>query len=561
MRLGRYEIRREIARSNDIVWEGFDPQMNRRVAVKELLFTDKHTGAARRERIERFFREARAAGQLSHPNIVTIHEVSEDSGRYFIAMEFLDGQTLRQRMNTVGAMPLNEALRIATALADALAYAHARGVVHRDIKPDNVHLIPGGQIKLTDFGIARILGETQLTVAGQVFGTPSYMSPEQVRGTAIGPYTDVFSLGVLLWEMIAGRKPFSGDSVETTIYKIMNEPTPPLPGASPALEAVIRRATAKDPNARFRDAGQLRDALVGTVAAPTAYQSSAPAYTPPVAASHMPHQPAAAGTMMYGARTQLGVAPGLAPSAHPSTYQAPVPAQDYSDPEAAQRRTRLAVTLFATVVVLGAIVGVSVAVKRAMHNFNLTTDRIAVTEDMNKGVELYNAKKFAEAAAEFQRLRRGGNVTAATYEAYCYRQLGQEAQNNGDMATAKRYYDQALTLDPDDSRARTEADAAGKILNANSTPPPSLATPEPSRTTEFPKAPAPGSPNLNAKDFQNQNSQLQQAAARELAAGDTAWQQGKKQEAYDHWTQAIVAGPGTPASQEANNRLMQYGGQ
>lgn len=560
MRLGRYDIRREIARSNDIVWEGYDPQMNRRVAVKELLFTDNHTGAARRDRIERFFREARAAGQLSHPNIVTIHEVAEDTGRYFIAMEFLEGQTLRQRMNAAGPMPVNEAIRIATALADALGYAHARGVVHRDIKPDNVHLLPGGQIKLTDFGIARILGEAQLTVAGQVFGTPSYMSPEQVRGGSIGPYTDVFSLGVLLWEMIAGRKPFPGDSVVTITYKIMNEATPPLPGAPPALEAVIRRATAKDPGARFRDAGQLRDALIASVAPPPAYQAAAPVYAQP-AAPMAAHQPAAAGTMMYGARTQLGVAPGLAQSAPPATYQAPVAVADQTDPEAAQRRTRLAMTIFATVVVLGAVAGIAVAVKRAMHNFNLSADRIAVTEDMNKGVTLYNAGKFTEAAAEFQRLRRNGNVTAATYEAYCYRQLGQQAQNNGDLALAKQYFDQARTLQPDDSRARTESDAIGKIIDASSTPPPSLTTPEPSRTTEFPKAPAPGSPNVNAGDFQKQNAQLQQAAANELSAGDAAWRRGDKQEAYNRWTQAIVAGPGTEASQVANQRLMQYGGQ
>jgi tetratricopeptide (TPR) repeat protein len=552
MRLGRYDIRREIARSNDIVWEGFDPQMNRRVAVKELLFTDGLTGAARRDRIERFFREARAAGQLSHPNIVTIHEVAEDAGRYFIAMEFLEGQTLRQRMSAGGPLPVSEATRIAAALADALSYAHARGIVHRDIKPDNVHLLPGGQVKLTDFGIARILGEAQLTVAGQVFGTPSYMAPEQIRGGSIGPYTDVFSLGILLWEMVAGRKPFPGDSVVTITYKIMNEATPPLPGAPPALEAVIRRATAKDPGQRFRDAGQLRDALA-TPAAPAPTYHPAPTYTAPTPV---------AGTMMYGAHTQLGVAPGLAQPAPAATnFQAPAPAYDPPDPVVAYRRKRLGLTLFATAVVLAAVAGIGVAVKRAMKNFDRTTDQIAITEDMNHGVALYNAGKYTEAAAEFQRLRRSGNLTAMTYEAYCYRQLGQQAQKDGDLATAKRYFDQALALNPDDSRARTESVAAGKILEGTATPPPSLATPEPARTTQFPKAPAPGTPHINAKDFQNQNAQLQQAAAAELTAGDMAWKQGDKQGAMNHWTQAIVVGPGTSASQEANQRLMQYGGQ
>jgi len=188
-KLGRYSIVREIARSNDIVWEGYDSQMSRRVAVKELMLDQSLTGMAKRQRIERFFREARAAGTLNHPNIVTIHEVGEDQGRFYIAMEYLEGQTLRSRLDVANALPVNEAIRIASELCDALQYAHAHSIIHRDIKPDNIHLIPGDRVKLTDFGIARITTESQLTVAGQVFGTPSYMSPDQVIGRilTIGP--------------------------------------------------------------------------------------------------------------------------------------------------------------------------------------------------------------------------------------------------------------------------------------------------------------------------------------------------------------------------------------
>lgn len=326
MQLGRYRIVREIARSNDIVYEAQDPQVGRRVAVKELALAPDAEGAARVGRIERFFREARAAGQLSHPNIVTIHEVGEDAGRYFIAMEYLEGQTLRQRLSAGGPLPLTEVVRIGMALADALDYAHRAGIVHRDIKPDNVHLLPNNHVKLTDFGIARILSETALTVAGQIFGTPSYMSPEQVKGLPIDARSDLFSLGILLWEMTAGRKPFTGDSVVTITYHICNDPTPPVPGATPALEAVIQRATQKDPAYRFSSARELYEALeavalsrTGVFAAANrtgAFAASLPTPAPISPADFgTPRAPSLVGaggansTVQYGAATQLGVAP------------------------------------------------------------------------------------------------------------------------------------------------------------------------------------------------------------------------------------------------------------
>ena len=171
--LGRYQIVREIARSNDIVYEALDPAIGRRVALKELQIPGNLAGAQRRERIERFYREAKAAGSLSHPNIVTIHEIGEENGRHFIAMEFLEGQSLREVLQVQSVLPVAEVVRIAGAVADALDYAHQHGVVHRDVKPDNVYLLTDGRIKLTDFGIARLMFEAKLTADGQVFGTPS----------------------------------------------------------------------------------------------------------------------------------------------------------------------------------------------------------------------------------------------------------------------------------------------------------------------------------------------------------------------------------------------------
>ena len=312
--LGRYRIVREIARSNDIVYEALDPQMNRRVAVKELLLAPDLMGAGRVERIERFYREARAAGQLTHPNIVTIHEVGEAAGRYFIAMEYLEGQTLRERLSVGGPLPLPEAIKIAATLCDALDYAHRSGIVHRDIKPDNVHLLPGGIVKLTDFGIARILSESSLTVAGQVFGTPSYMAPEQIRGQAIDARTDLFALGIMLWEMIAGRKPFTGDSVITITHNIITEPTPPAPGATPALEMVLQRATAKDPNYRFPSAAEFREALVAVAGSRTGIFAAANRTGAFIGLSTPPPVPALSAadfggntnfTVQYGPATQL----------------------------------------------------------------------------------------------------------------------------------------------------------------------------------------------------------------------------------------------------------------
>src|SRR5580704_5999032 len=251
--LGKYRIIREIARSNDIVYEGVDPAMGRRVAIKELLIPAHLAGTQKRERIERFYREAKAAGTLTHPNIVTIYDVGEENERHYIVMEYLEGHSLREIQQMQGALPLKESLEIALQLCDALGYAHSRGVVHRDVKPDNVHILPGGIIKLTDFGIARITAEPSITAHGQVFGTPSYMSPEQVASHTVDHRTDIFSLGITLYEMLTGRKPFQGDSVITITYNIMNL-QPPMPVGVPAsLHGILQKSLAKDPNMRYQN--------------------------------------------------------------------------------------------------------------------------------------------------------------------------------------------------------------------------------------------------------------------------------------------------------------------
>ena len=257
--LGKYEIIREIARSNDIVYEAIDPTINRRVALKELWIPPNVQGAQRRERIERFRREGKAAGKLAHPNIVIIYEVGQENDRHFIAMEFLEGQNLRETIQAGGPMSIKDAANVAVQLCSALSYAHQNGVVHRDVKPENVQILPGGLCKLTDFGIARLIGESPITQNGQVFGTPSYMSPEQVAGRDIDARSDIFSLGVMLYEMVAGAKPFSGDSIVTVTYNIMNLQPPPPPGAPPWLVGIILKAMSKEPADRYSSADEMAE--------------------------------------------------------------------------------------------------------------------------------------------------------------------------------------------------------------------------------------------------------------------------------------------------------------
>ena len=276
---GKYQIVREIARSNDIVYEAVDTTFGRKIALKELNISAGVTGQARRERIERFNREARAAGRLSHPNIVSVFDYGEENGRYFIAMEFLEGQSLRDAMQVRMVYPLKEAMQIICQILDALAYAHANRVVHRDIKPDNIHILPGGQAKLTDFGIARLGEEPALTSDGQVFGTPSYMSPEQIEGKNVDFHTDLFSTGVLLYEMLAGRKPFLGDSVISITYAIMHAEPPPINGIPQGIEQVIRRALSKQAHLRQSSAEQMKLDLLAAEQTPAIFLNSGPQTT------------------------------------------------------------------------------------------------------------------------------------------------------------------------------------------------------------------------------------------------------------------------------------------
>jgi serine/threonine-protein kinase len=262
--LGPYEILGEIGRGGmAIVYKALDPRLGRPVALKVLmpqLTTDPAF-------VERFQREAKMAGRLQHPNIVTIYDVGEIRGTYYIAMQFLDGQTLQQIIANGVALPLDETKAIVAQVADALDYAHSQGVVHRDIKPTNIMVGRDGRVTLTDFGIARAAEDSRLTGTGQMIGTPHYMAPEQVQVGAADRRTDVYALGIVLFEMLTGRVPFQATTPLAVLHKQAYEPPPSPRSFNPALpvsvEGVLQVALAKDPQQRFRSAGQMVRALEG----------------------------------------------------------------------------------------------------------------------------------------------------------------------------------------------------------------------------------------------------------------------------------------------------------
>ena len=243
-----------------VVYRALDPALNRYVAVKLMgqgMATDPHLR-------ERFMREAQAAGSLQHPNIITIYDFGEVEGHLYIAMEYVEGSDLSQIIERGDQLPLPAKLDIIIDALNALNYAHSRHLVHRDIKPANIRVSVDGHGKLMDFGIAR-LERSDLTQSGMLVGTPHYMSPEQVTSGKISPATDIFAMGVVLYELLAYRKAFDGDTLHAVLYKVVSEEPPSLAELSPsipqALRAVVARAIAKDPAARYQTAAAMARAL------------------------------------------------------------------------------------------------------------------------------------------------------------------------------------------------------------------------------------------------------------------------------------------------------------
>ena len=268
MKLGRYEIVRELGKgAMGIVYLAKDPLIGRLVALKTIRPSAHADDEDTREFQARFVREAQAAGILNHPSIVTVHDIGVDdpTGVSFIAMEYVEGQNLKEVLSAGRPLSFEQAADIIAQVAEGLDFAHAKGIVHRDVKPANIILLEGNRAKITDFGIAKITSGANLTTTGQFLGTPNYMAPEQIKGTPVDGRSDIFSLGICLYECLTHRKPFGGDSLTSISYKIVHEPFPPLQEANPTIPDgfadVVGHCLAKDPVKRYQRGKDMANAL------------------------------------------------------------------------------------------------------------------------------------------------------------------------------------------------------------------------------------------------------------------------------------------------------------
>ncbi|HUP47430.1 MAG TPA: protein kinase [Thermoanaerobaculia bacterium] len=273
MRLGRYEVVRELGKgAMGIVYLAKDPLIGRLVALKTIRPAANYDDEETREFQQRFIREAQAAGILNHPAIVTVFDIGQDepTNTNFIAMEYVEGLNLKEVLAQGRALSFDQIGELIVQVAEALDFAHSKGIVHRDVKPANIILLDGNRAKIMDFGIAKIAsGGANLTTTGQFLGTPNYMAPEQIKGTPVDGRTDIFSLGICLYECLTRRKPFGGDSLTSISYKIVHEPFPPLHEINPLIpdgyEDVVSRCLAKEPARRYQRGHELAVSLRAVV--------------------------------------------------------------------------------------------------------------------------------------------------------------------------------------------------------------------------------------------------------------------------------------------------------
>ncbi len=263
--LGRYEILGQLGRgAMGIVYKGRDPKLNRMTAIKTIRFSDEFDESQVENIKEHFYREAEVVARLSHTNIVTIYDVGEDLDLSYLAMEYLEGVTLEKFTNNENLLSIKKCIAVIAQVCDALAYAHQHDIIHRDIKPANIMMLKDGSVKVTDFGIARAITSTK-TRTGIIKGTPYYMSPEQTQGNELNGQSDVFSLGVVFYQLLTGKLPFYGDNMAAIMYQTTSiEPEPPTtynPAINKPILAILKRSLEKSRKDRYPDAGKMGEHL------------------------------------------------------------------------------------------------------------------------------------------------------------------------------------------------------------------------------------------------------------------------------------------------------------
>jgi predicted Ser/Thr protein kinase len=380
-KIGRYEITGELGKgAMGVVYKAVDPNIGREVALKTMR-VDVH-GEEHDDMLARFQNEARAAGALNHSNIVTIYDAGEDAGVFYIAMEYVAGRTLSNLLASERVLAAEKLINIGTQICTGLDYAHTKKVIHRDIKPSNIMIGPDGTVKIMDFGIAK--AGASLTHTGEVLGTPNYMSPEQVRGKDLDGRTDLFSTGVILYEMATGERPFNGQNVTTIIYKIIHENVVPPRELDvtvhPGLSAIICKCLAKDREDRYQTGGDLAMALKSykIVSLPATQAIAPPVFNPPTQAVTQPLR-----TPMPAPRTNLG-APATAAGA--KMARAAEPATKVLPPNAAQGpRRKLGVAAAVLIAVL--LAGVAVWKFRSPPHATVVQPQLSAPEQVTPPVD------------------------------------------------------------------------------------------------------------------------------------------------------------------------------
>lgn len=527
--LGKYRIIRELGRSNDIVYEAIDSSINRRVALKELLLPPNLSGAQKRERIERFYREARAAGSLSHPNIVTIYEVGEDQGRHYIAMEFLEGQTLRALIDIEHALPVEKIISITTQICDALEYAHSNGVIHRDIKPDNIQILADNRVKLTDFGIARIMEEPSITIDGQVFGTPSYMSPEQVTGRALDSRSDIFSVGVVLYEMLTGRKPFTGDTVVSITYNIMNQDIIIPTGITAKFDRILRKCLSKNPDNRYKSAKELADDINSSSLDES---SSSDIHTlSQLNSTILPNQTIG----------QYQNNPSSSTILNQSSNKIPKPIIKSTDNQTKYFIKSILIVLIS----VAALVGFISLIISGYKGFQNRQNMEQTARYLRTGQQYFQQKSYQAAIEQFiyaLNSTQDPDISKITRRniAVCYIQLGNEMANKGNMYQSMNYYRQAIETDPSFPEAYLNLGVAYRHLGNDDA---AIEAWEKTIKVGYGSSAA-----QTAKEY---------IAITYHENGDFALSQGNKDAAIQWWKRAIEIAPGTTAGMMAQQKIDQ----